>query len=385
MVEWRQFSGSPPAYGLSWNSLWTVQPDRIEIDMGAESSTARISFLDCRWDARSRALRAGTMVRIRTSESPNPTVVFQGFVTGFSSSFTGGQGSGEQFTRSDESNCFICRDFRWCLSVTSILSGQVARGPDDYDDYGTPYETPALRAILSQMPRPEYKQITHDLQACGGVKTRFKRGHETWDKGLKGIHFSPQSEFKKGGPLRGSAARKWRPVGAVTVRYDTLFHWQKKRRYKNGESRKGKPRRWIKVRDDGPPQNRWIPYARYLWEKRNGPVPNGYIVVHKDGNQMHDVIDNLILVDRTGHILRTCHSVPEVLARAHTHAGESRKRNTQARRLLRPQRAGGSPVWHCPACGATYEADNQPDRCPKCSAHSLERITLPRTNAAQYG
>lgn len=142
VVEWRQFYGSPPAYGLAWNSLWTVLVDRVEINMGAESSTARISFTDVRWNARSRSLRAGTMIRIRTTDSPTPTVVFQGFVTGFSSSFTGGMGSGDSFSRADESNVFICHDFRWVLGVTSVISGQVARGPDDYYDYGTVSETP---------------------------------------------------------------------------------------------------------------------------------------------------------------------------------------------------------------------------------------------------
>jgi hypothetical protein len=115
--------------------------DRIEINMGAEPSTARLTFPDIRWNVRSRALRAGTMIRIRTADS-HGTVVFQGFITGFSSSFTGGMGAGEQFSRADESNVFICHDFRWCLAVTSVISGQVARGPDDYDDYATPFEYP---------------------------------------------------------------------------------------------------------------------------------------------------------------------------------------------------------------------------------------------------
>ena len=29
-------------------------------------------------------------------------------------------------------------------------------------------------------------------------KTQFKKGHDTWNKGMRGVHFSPETEFKKG-------------------------------------------------------------------------------------------------------------------------------------------------------------------------------------------
>lgn len=29
-------------------------------------------------------------------------------------------------------------------------------------------------------------------------KTMFKKGHATWNKGMRGVHFSPNTEFKKG-------------------------------------------------------------------------------------------------------------------------------------------------------------------------------------------
>jgi hypothetical protein len=228
------------------------------------------------------------------------------------------------------------------------------------------------KAILSQMSKSEYRRIAHHAL----LGTRFRPGHAAWNKDLKGTHFSPQSEFKTGGPLRGFAARLWRPIGTVTIRHDLPFLWQKRRR--GPKSTRGKARRWIKVKDDGRLQDRWVPYALYLWEKRNGPVPDGLIVVHKDGNQMHDVIDNLIIVNRRRHIFRTCHNKPDVMARAHKRAGESRKKNTPARRAIRglvgPQRM----TWHCPACGATYEQLAPPARCIKCSAASFERLTIPR-------
>ena len=250
-------------------------------------------------------------------------------------------------------------------------------------EYRCAYAT-MMRAVLSQMPKAEYNQLKRDHLLAANRATRFRRGHKAWNKGLKGIHLSPASEFKKG-CLRGQAARNWRPIGTITIRCDTLFGWQRSRRYKNGEHRKGKPRRWIKIRDDGLPQKRWVPYARFLWEQNRGPVPAGYIVVHRDGNQMNDAIDNLIIVDRRLHLHRTSHSDPEVVARRTQRSAKARKRNTAARRILRRQTTYTTPTWHCPGCGATYETDTPPQWCSKCSGYSFERISLPQTHAARYG
>jgi hypothetical protein len=46
--------------------------------------------------------------------------------------------------------------------------------------------------------------------------------------------------------------------------------------------------RMIKIRMDGPPERRWIHYARWWWEKHRGPVPPGKRVFHADGNTLND-------------------------------------------------------------------------------------------------
>lgn len=53
--------------------------------------------------------------------------------------------------------------------------------------------------------------------------------------------------------------------------------------------------RFIKVRGDGPKDKRWKPYARWWWEKNRGPVPEGRLVLHKDGDDLNDAPGNLIL------------------------------------------------------------------------------------------
>ena len=114
----------------------------------------------------------------------------------------------------------------------------------------------------------------------GPNQTSFKKGMTPWNKG-KHILNSPKclkTTFKKGQKPPNTLK-----VGTVTIRTD-----------KNGCNR-----RWIKVSNKHP---RWKIYAQYLWEKKRGKIPSGYIVHHKDGDSMNDRIKNYHLVTRAGHI-----------------------------------------------------------------------------------
>lgn len=121
----------------------------------------------------------------------------------------------------------------------------------------------------------------------GKIGTKFLPGQEPWNKGVKGLHLSPATEFKQG-VLRGQAARNWKATGFIAVRSD----------------RNGQQSRWIKVRDDGPPRYRWAPYARSLWEREHGPVPHGHFIAHDDNDSMNDSLENLICITREDLTLR---------------------------------------------------------------------------------
>jgi hypothetical protein len=65
---------------------------------------------------------------------------------------------------------------------------------------------------------------------------------------------------------------------------------------RRGEGSRGdKACRVIKVRLDGPQHERWVAYARVLWEAHHGSVPPGRRVIHKDGDLLNDHVDNLVL------------------------------------------------------------------------------------------
>jgi hypothetical protein len=56
----------------------------------------------------------------------------------------------------------------------------------------------------------------------------------------------------------------------------------------------GRESRFIKIRMDGEPGRRWMPFARWWWEKNKGPVPAGHLVLHKDGDLLNDEPGNLM-------------------------------------------------------------------------------------------
>lgn len=139
VVEARRGHGSPPSYELPWQPVWGAKIDRIEINHGSKPSVATIWFPELRWEQTS-GLLWGDMLRIRTDEPDlaNRTIVFSGFITNYLSDFSGGTDQSKAFER----NAVICQDYRWLLSVTSPIYGQLARGPDDYADYGTSNQYP---------------------------------------------------------------------------------------------------------------------------------------------------------------------------------------------------------------------------------------------------
>jgi len=118
----------------------------------------------------------------------------------------------------------------------------------------------------------------HAWRKANKVTTgQFRKGHKTWNKGVKGTHFGPVTEFKK-----GNSNRLQYEVGAVTVR----------------KPKKDSPRQWIKVAEP----NQWIEYAKFVWLQAGGTLPKGFVLHHIDGDAMNDVLSNLACVSRATHM-----------------------------------------------------------------------------------
>jgi len=66
---------------------------------------------------------------------------------------------------------------------------------------------------------------------------------------------------------------------------------------------------YVKIAD-----NDWRLKHRVVYENINGPIPNDYIVVFKDNNQLNFDINNLELISKSENMLRnTIHKYPETI------------------------------------------------------------------------
>jgi hypothetical protein len=105
----------------------------------------------------------------------------------------------------------------------------------------------------------------------------YPKGNVPWNKGVKGLHQSPQTEFKKGHTTTNKL-----PVGSVTQRRDKY----------------GTVRAFRKVAEP----NKWVPNAVWVWNQHRGEIPKGYVLHHDDGDALNDSIENLKLLTRAEHL-----------------------------------------------------------------------------------
>jgi len=124
-----------------------------------------------------------------------------------------------------------------------------------------------------------YEYLIGNKHAKGNKpnKTSFKKGRIPWNKGLKGIHFSPKTEFKLGHTYTIKAR-----LGFITYRIREREH---------------KYRKFIKIAQP----NKWEEYAKYVWKRHFDKIIKGDIIHHLNGNVLNDRIDNLIALPREDH------------------------------------------------------------------------------------
>lgn len=146
-----------------------------------------------------------------------------------------------------------------------------------------------------------------------GEHTRFKPGHKTWNKGMAGFRpggRSSEAWFKAG----QKPANTWKPVGSERVTKDGTLE--------------------RKISDTGIKRIDWRPVHVMEWEKFNGPIPGGHIVVFKDRNNRNFASDNLEVITRAENMRRnTCQRYPkEVVQLIQLRGVLTRKINQRARR-----------------------------------------------------
>jgi len=103
-----------------------------------------------------------------------------------------------------------------------------------------------------------------------GLNFQFQKGHVPGNKGVKGFHYSPESEFRK-----GHAPCNQVPVGSEVIHSD-------------GYS-------WVKIAEP----KKWKQKHRIIWEEANGKIPRDHCLLFGDGDRRNITLDNLILISRS--------------------------------------------------------------------------------------
>jgi hypothetical protein len=114
----------------------------------------------------------------------------------------------------------------------------------------------------------------HDLK--NGRDCRIRPGNVPFNKGRRG-YCAPGSE--KGWFKPGQKPFNTMPLGSERINaygYVEIKYSEK----------------------SGPPNNRWKGKHVLIWEKANGPVPEGHVVIFADGNRRNFKLRNLVLVSR---------------------------------------------------------------------------------------
>jgi hypothetical protein len=105
-----------------------------------------------------------------------------------------------------------------------------------------------------------------------GLTGYFEKGHTPYNKGVKRGNIYPgmmATQFKKGG-----VPPNHRPVGSERVNVDGYL-----------ERKVAEPKTWRMVHVIN-------------WEAVNGPVPEGHVVIFKNGDKTNTDVSNLLLVTR---------------------------------------------------------------------------------------
>lgn len=125
----------------------------------------------------------------------------------------------------------------------------------------------------------------------GGRRCQFKKGHDSWNKGIRFVAGgrSAETRFKK-----GQRPHTWNPIGHERITRDGILE--------------------RKISDTGVTRVDYKPVHRLLWLEAGYSILPGHIVVFKDGNRSNICIENLECISRQENMRRnTYHQYgPEV-------------------------------------------------------------------------
>ncbi len=189
--------------------------------------------------------------------------------------------------------------------------------PEDDADMRRLYPVNEIRVLEKLFGRAE-KAITARAHKLGLTKADgytpprrgcFEKGQQPWNKG---IPFSPPGS-EKGRFKPGQKPHTWQPIGSER------------------ETKEGYLQR--KMTDTGCPPHDWVEVQRIVWEEHFGPIPDGHVVLFKDGDKRNFDHQNLELISRAENMSRNSYHRygPEIAQLYQLKGALSRKINRRSR------------------------------------------------------
>lgn len=263
-----------------------------------------------------------------------------------------------------------------------LIAGRLQTTATTLDDIRSEYKVcidTLRRELRAHLTRAGYDRLMHKRRKTLPHPGKFKKGHQGY-RPPKCTHHSPRTEFKK-----GNVPKNHRPIGSIAIHRD----------------KSDKKFRWIKVKEQGKQSEKYIPYARWVWMQKHGPVPKGKMVIHFDGDTLNDAIENLRAVTRAEHLQIQMDRDPRMVKRlrasqsraAKKRHAEYRKQHGNAQIRLSVERETkkiraekkpdkmiaqlprrGRLTYECNGCSANFEKSTIP--CPKCGHLSFSEVRI---------
>lgn len=133
------------------------------------------------------------------------------------------------------------------------------------------------KKFRAEITRQQIRSAVKNRHITSGRTGQFKKGHRSWNKGKKGYMGPNRTSFKK-----GSIPANERPIGSERICSKDGYVWIKVEEWDHNFNR---PTRW---------KHKHV----HIWEKENGPVPDGHAVIFRDGDKLNIDPPNLMLVTR---------------------------------------------------------------------------------------
>lgn len=148
-----------------------------------------------------------------------------------------------------------------------------------------------MRQLGLVIPKEIIEQRIRECRIQPGAVPVNKGKKQSEFMSPEGIKRTLATRFKKGQRIHNEGKN-----GDIRVRH-------------NHKNRGDKPYKWIRIR-----KGKWEMLHVNLWKENHGRIPNGMIVVFKDGDTMNCKLENLELITREENMKRnTIHRYPEEL------------------------------------------------------------------------